>query len=463
MKKFLPHLLFLTACLCGRTASAQVTVFPDEPTGPVKMMNATNNCSNEGIFTKALEIPYVRAHDSMTQSYGTKIVDIRSVFPDFSKDAHAPQSYDFKHTDRYLQSIINSGSKVYYRLGQSAESGRNKTGPVPPEDFNKWAVICEHVVRHYNEGWANGFHMGIEYWEIWNEPNMDSEKYGLIKNPRNPSFWAGTDEEYYKLYTVASKHLRKCFPGLKIGGPAFAGSYDQRWIDGFLTAVKKEKAPLDFFSYHKYATHPGTLITLTREIRAKLDEHGFKGIEMILGEWNYVADWSSDGSEYSSRVRHGIKGAAFTAAVMSSLQNEDVQMLQYYDFKKTSIYNGIYDRSSGNPLPGYYAFLSWAKLRRLGTSLKVETGKLEDIFVTAARAEDGSVGILLTRYNNDDSIFKRENVEVSVPGRDLSKARCVMTNDALLFTEYPAPCKDGRMKLNLKTNCFAYIELPAEQ
>ena len=27
---------------------------------------------------------------------------------------------------------------------------------LPPKDYAKWARICEHVVRHYNEGWGWG-------------------------------------------------------------------------------------------------------------------------------------------------------------------------------------------------------------------------------------------------------------------------------------------------------------------
>ncbi len=28
---------------------------------------------------------------------------------------------------------------------------------MPPKDFKKWAVICEHIIRHYDENWANGY------------------------------------------------------------------------------------------------------------------------------------------------------------------------------------------------------------------------------------------------------------------------------------------------------------------
>ena len=40
----------------------------------------------------------------------------------------------------------------------------------PPKDYAKWARICEHIITHYTEGWADGFNYKITYWEIWNEP-----------------------------------------------------------------------------------------------------------------------------------------------------------------------------------------------------------------------------------------------------------------------------------------------------
>ena len=44
----------------------------------------------------------------------------------------------------------------------------------PPSSFSKWADIAAHIVRHYNEGWANGQKANIKYWEIGNEPDGQS-------------------------------------------------------------------------------------------------------------------------------------------------------------------------------------------------------------------------------------------------------------------------------------------------
>ena len=71
-------------------------------------------------------------------------------------------------------------------------------------------------MRHYNEGWAGGFHHGIRYWEIWNEPE------------NRPAMWSGTDEQFLELYRVTAQTLREEFPGIKIGGAGFGyyGTFD---------------------------------------------------------------------------------------------------------------------------------------------------------------------------------------------------------------------------------------------
>lgn len=94
---------------------------------------------------------------------------------------------------------------------------------------------------HMNEGWANGFHMGIEYWEIWNEPDL------------NQKCWTGTPEEFYDFFATAAKYLKARFPSLKIGGPAVCG-YNEKWLDAFFEKMREENVPMDFYSWHCYGS-----------------------------------------------------------------------------------------------------------------------------------------------------------------------------------------------------------------
>ena len=199
------------------------------------------------LFRQA-KIPYSRLHDCMGVYGGAHFVDIPNIFPDFDADENDPASYDFALTDSYIGAIINAGTKIVYRLGITIDWAykTKKYHTLPPKDFAKWARICEHVILHYNEGWADGFQWNIEDWEIWNEPE-------------NPPMWSGTKEEFFDLYITASKHLKARFPKLKIGGYGGCGFYAITrenmndfyksfvpYFTDFLDVVKANDAPLDF-------------------------------------------------------------------------------------------------------------------------------------------------------------------------------------------------------------------------
>jgi len=113
-----------------------------------------------------------------------------NIFRDFSADPENPDSYDFAFTDKLLAEITEQGTEPFYRLGATIEnSHRIKAYHIfPPKDNLKWAKICEGIIKHYNHGFANGFHYGIKYWEIWNEP--DNER-NIEDNP----MWKGTKEQ----------------------------------------------------------------------------------------------------------------------------------------------------------------------------------------------------------------------------------------------------------------------------
>lgn len=102
-------------------------------------------------------------------------MDIHNIFPDADADPTLPSSYDFAFTDWLLTRLKRQGVEPFYRLGTSIENSHRLRARYidPPRDPKKWAQICEGIVRHYNEGWADGYQMGITYWEIWNEPDNE--------------------------------------------------------------------------------------------------------------------------------------------------------------------------------------------------------------------------------------------------------------------------------------------------
>ena len=381
----------------------KITIYPKTGIGKIKPMHAVNNGpvrsyekrSNFEAF-KALQIPFVRNHDaSLSEAYGSShVVDVHCIFPDFSKDVSDENAYDFTITDGYTKTIIDAGSKVFYRLGSSIEHWAKKYGTIVPADFLKWSQICEHIIMHYNEGWAGGFHYGIEYWEIWNEPDLDGD------DCTDKRTWSGTRKQFFEFYDVAANYLKKRFPSLKIGGPAICGNL--YFADAFLAQLN---APLDFFSYHRYAYSPDFIAETGVKVKELLTKHGYENAECILNEWNYIKDWDNP-IEYLKTIK-SIKGAAFSAAAMCACQKCGVvDMLMYYDARVEKIYNGLFDSDTLEPLKGYYAFKMFSVLYQYGTEIRCECDA-ENIYAVSAKNADGKTATLISYFTDDDGMHDK--------------------------------------------------------
>ena len=390
--------------------------------GKIKPMNAVNNgptdagvrkvATNFDAYAEAC-IPYARTHDaSFFVGYGGEhTVDVHRIFKDFSADENDPASYIFEPTDEYLHNILSAGTKVFYRLGASIEH-RYKYGTRVPADMAKWARICEHIIRHYNEGWANGFQLGIEYWEIWNEPDCHNA------DGSNPC-WQGTEEQFVDFYAVVSKHLKACFPDLKIGGPAFMSVWDRDLKAMFLDRVAKDNLPLDFFSYHWYGKTYERLILAINEARTALDRRGLTKTETILDEWNYVRGWAGEDWAYSMQAEKSLKGASFVLGAMCIGQALPLDMLMYYDARPCAM-NGLFEANTYKPLKPYYSFLAFRELARLGTQIK---GEYEVGSIYSCAATNGEESAVVLTYYNEDDTLPAEEVKVSF--KNAGGAKCV--------------------------------------
>jgi hypothetical protein len=483
-------------------AVALVTVDPSHEVAPVKPMHAVNNgpsvkkpggdqkCGNFETY-KAARIPYARTHDSINcVGNGSHNCDISAIFPNFDADENDPKNYDFVFTDHYLDNIRRAGAEVFFRLGQSIEHGPKKYGALPPKDYAKWARICEHVIRHYNEGWGWGLdkayttvniawsnQFNIVYWEIWNEPDLDPVDFGAPKNPR---CWGGTVTNFFNFYETAAKHLKSRFPDLKIGGPAICGRMD--WGERFLSYCRDNTVPLDFFSWHVYAVEPGQVADRADEARKLMDKYGFVKTESILNEWNYCKGWGDDWP-YSLEVESGCfnqKGAAFVMSTMIDCQSKPVDMLMFYDAKVSSGMNNMFSRPTLLPQKGYYPFYAWSKLVDCetqvacrvsegrgkfsdvytGTVFKSENGKPVGSFrAVAAKGKNGKGAVIISRYSDDNNVTDIAKVSLSVKGVSLADARCHLTDRVRTYTEVPLCFEnDGTVSIRMYPNSFAIVE-----
>ena len=378
------------------TVSADFSKFSGKTIKPLHGINNSPLSLNKPIpeLTEA-GIPFVRLHDTGGAYGGSVYVDIPNIFPDFDADENDPANYHFEFTDAYIKQLVASGCQVFYRLGITIENNYRIRAlrTAPPKDFAKWARICEKVIRHYNEGWANGFKYGIKYWEIWNEPE-------------NPPMWSGTREQFFELYKVASTYLKKQFPDLSFGGYASCGFYAlnypenktyamfMQWANEFVAFCAKEKLPLDFFSYHRYYDDPEKIIVEAEYARNLLDKHGFNKTECIFNEWNFT-NWLGD--QYVD-MRTEL-GASMVAHMLILLQRLPVDKAMYYQATPNSGYGGWYEFPSKKLTRTYYAFKSFNSLYKLGREVSCTiSGKG---IIGFAAAKDSAAAVMLANSGKE--------------------------------------------------------------
>ena len=367
-------------------------------------------------------IPYSRLHD-VGGAYGAnRFVDIPNIFRDFDADENDPASYDFTWTDFLIKNLVDSNVEPYYRLGITIENGWDiKTYYTdPPKDYNKWARICEHIIMHYTQGWADGFHYNITYWEIWNEPEGEA-------------LWSGTPEDFYRLYDVAAKYLKGKFPHLKIGGYASwgfgaiaplpdkpASDFSKEcleFFEGFMAYIKEHNSPIDFFSWHSYLSTPRTVI-MDNWLHERLKFYGYENLETHINEWNtFFRDYGT-----------GIHAAAITGT-MIAMQYGHPEVLCIYDMRNSSApYCPMFDIKTQKPIQGYYAMVAFNRLYMLKMQVEA-TCDTEDMYVLAA--SDGKKNALLIANQS------QENHPLEIEGVDFTDARFYVIDDERLLSWAP--------------------------
>jgi hypothetical protein len=366
--------------------------------GKIRPLNGVNNgpfvdgnhTADMNARHKEAAFPSVRLHDCHWPN--PNVVDIPSIFPLFHADADDPKNYVFGPTDKYLAPIADRGAEIVYRLGVSIEH-TTRYHTQPPPDYKKWAKICVNVIKHYNDGWADGKHYGIKTFEIWNEPDI------------GPRMWTGTQQQYFDLYRTAVTAIKVYNPELKVGGQVsfVKGSYTRP----FMAYCRDQRLPLDFFSWHRYSDTPTDLMDDARLVRSLLDEYGFKSAESLCTEWRPMIEgfdkvsWKQGtpaGSVRAAFARNrNHESAAFAASALMQMQDVPIDRAHYYtaDDSPWSMFDEF-----GEPGKVFFAFKAFNMFLQTTNRVAV-TGAPGGDGVTACcgLADDGkSAGLLLSNY-----------------------------------------------------------------
>lgn len=340
-------------------------------------------------------------------------------------------------TDGKIDDMIQKGFSPFFRLGDSPNvwgwwSRFSYLGytyvpnPIPDTDAarERVAIVCENILKHYNENWFNGRQNGIEFWEVWNEPDI-KESWG--KDATNYDYMA-MSVHYQKLYAAVATKFRgtrtnPIRPGVKIGACGLAWTeyptgyhrdLSQQFCEVLLGYCSSHNVPLDFYSWHEYggmqaATAPGvntiwyggnawTYLKAAKRVRSALTSYGYPNALSICNEWNSLCN--QDNPYHDTCL-----AAAFTANVLMYLDYADVYMANY--FPQAGIW-GLFD-DYGNYTKESYAFKAFSTLRTLtprrlrvtnGLVMDVNTATADNYAIMAGKSDDGNtVQVLLADEN----------------------------------------------------------------
>ena len=377
---------------------------------------------------------FTEANMTSCRTHDIHATDIHNIFPDFSRDVNDESAYRFAECDQVIASIVDTGMEPFFRLGISySDPVREREFLLPPEDYEKWAQVCEHIILHYNEGWAHGFHYDIEYWEIWNEPENSDD---IADN----HFWIGTDEAFFRLYDVAAKYLKQKFPGLKIGGYGSCGFYaltktnaintgatprNQYFVTyykNFLAYIQAHGSPMDFFSWHSYTTTKKNAQYI-KYVKETLSEAGYGDAEIICDEWNYNP---TENDQLDRRY-----GANQTSMLLM-FQNAGLDMAHYYDGDDDGLmWAGLFVK--GQPSSAYYGFWAFGQLYRLGRQAKIGNLRLpKDLYAVAAAGEDGHALLI-------SNVSEKKDRPLKIDAGEYAVEKCFTVNEACEWVEIPLP------------------------
>jgi xylan 1,4-beta-xylosidase len=214
------------------------------------------------------DFQYIRMHGLLSDDMGV-----------YRVNAQGKEQYNFQYIDALYDYILSIGMKPFVELGfmPSALASGNKTifwwrgNVTPPHSYEKWEKLIKTLTQHWTERYGT---KEVESWyfEVWNEPNLDG-------------FWAGSQDEYFKLYQHSVKAIKSVNPRYKVGGPATAGA---AWIPEMIAFCDKNKLALDFVSTHSYGVHQGFL-----------DEFGVTGTVLAKDELAVSSDVFKNRKEIS--------------------------------------------------------------------------------------------------------------------------------------------------------------------
>ncbi len=354
------------------------------------------------------------------------------------KDPAGSLYYSFINIDSIFDFLLEIGMKPFIELSfmpaalasGSATVFHYHANITPPADYAQWEALIKALTQHLLDRYGPA-EVRSWFFEVWNEPNL---KF----------FWAGTREEYFKLYEHAAHAIKSVDGSLRVGGPA---SSVNAWIPDMLAFCRQSGVPIDFVSTHHYPTDDplwkNNHLTMEEFFQQFAHEMGKyeRGILRKMTERArteagnlplYYTEWNT-----SAMLPDPLHDEAYSAALVAKTIADNDGLVQGYSFwtfsdlfEEKGQFSGPFHGGfglqtvHGIPKPTYRVF---EMLHKLGDKrIKVQGGADATVEMLAVK-NGASLTLLAYNHNVPGEEIRLEQVSVtlqgSVPSTPISIAR----------------------------------------
>lgn len=400
----------------------KVTIFSDKTCGEVKKY--WTKCVGSCHAAMALREDWRRQLKKCREELGFEYVRFHGLLDDDMsvclRKEDGSIEYSFFNVDSIFDFLLDIGMKPFIELSfmPSALASGSKTvfhyrgNITPPKSYDEWTdligALADHLVQRYGVD-------EVRKWlfEVWNEPNLDM-------------FWAGTMEEYFRLYQSAALAIKKIDRELKVGGPATA---IDAWIPELKEFCSKHGIPLDFISTHHYPTDSAFGLGLNMEEQMARSERGVltvrakKAIEEAYPLPVYYTEWNN-----SPSPRDPYHDTPYNAAFIVKTITDNMELpLGCYSFWT---FSDIFEECGlssvpfhggfgllnihGIPKPSYRAFQLLSRLS--GDRLEIVINEGSPTVDCIASHSQESMTILISNHQVPLSPIQPERISLTVKG-----------------------------------------------
>ena len=356
-RKILPLLLVIACSVWSQSLSVSVKLSLDRSQGPLdidRIALGQGGLSADTMWEQR-EAEVRALHPRLIRLFVQEYFDLLP----------ASGRYHFDTLDKSVDLILRTGATPLLSITFKPKVLFPKVDQdvVEPEDYQQWEDLILALVRHYREPGGAGW-----YWEVGNEPDIGED--GGCPYRFQPHSYT----RYYQ-HTVAA--IRRADPRAKVGGPALA-NWTSPILPALLDFCAANNVPLDFVSWHVYASDPLAVRATIERVKELLKKHPGLGPETILDEWNMALTVPPKDARiqpcFVAETAWQMKDAALDYSCYYHIRDYHVdreRFARFFSPKGASFmaawwnrmpqYDGLFDYQN-TPRPAYFTFKLMSRL-----------------------------------------------------------------------------------------------------